>query len=164
MVSGSGSAMAKTKKRKTKIGHRPETTAAYKKRFLQKLAEGNAPRIAAKLANISRPTIYNWKCDDQEFSTAWEDAVETGVDKVETALVKRAIKNSDTAAIAYLKAYRPERYARKDLVEPRTNVTLQITLAEHTKRLERLGLPVPVIEGDYEVEENASGPADANRS
>jgi hypothetical protein len=46
----------------------------------------------------------DWKRDDQEFSAAWEDAVETGVDKVETALVKRAIKNSDTAAIAYLKS------------------------------------------------------------
>jgi hypothetical protein len=162
MVSDSGSAMAKTKKRKTKIGHGPETTAAYKKRFLEKLAAGNAPSIAAKLANISRPTIYNWKRDDQEFSAAWENAVEAGVDKVETALVKRAIKNSDAAAIAYLKAYRPERYARKDTAEPRTNVTLQITLQEHNKRLERLGLPVPQIEGDYE--EDASGPADANRS
>jgi hypothetical protein len=144
---------AQTRKRKTKIGHRPETTAAYKKRFLEKLAQGNAPRIAAKLANISRPTIYNWKRDDQEFSAAWEDAVETGVDKVETALVKRAIKHSDAAAIAYLKAYRPERYARKDSVEPRTNVNLQITLQEHFKQLERLGLPLPQLEGDYDDEE-----------
>ena len=150
MVSGSGSAMAKTKKRKTKIGHRPETTAAYKKRFLEKLAQGNAPRIAAKLANISRPTIYNWKRDDQEFSAAWEDAVETGLDKVETALFKRAIKNSDTAAIAYLKAYRPERYARKDVGKSRTNVAVDTTLQEHIKRLERLGLPVPQIESDCE--------------
>jgi hypothetical protein len=150
MVSSSGSAMAKAKKkRKFTISHGPKTTPAYKKRFLQKLALGNAPNNAAVLAGISRATIYNWKKDDPEFATAWLDAVEAGVDMVETALIKRAIKSSDQAAIAYLKAYRPERYARKDGVDQH-NVILQITLAEHTKRLERLGLPVPMIESDLE--------------
>jgi hypothetical protein len=36
---------------------------------------------------------------------------------------------------------------------PQSNCILNITLAEHTKRLERLGLPVPQIEGDYEPDD-----------
>jgi hypothetical protein len=36
---------------------------------------------------------------------------------------------------------------------PQSNFILNITLAEHTKRLERLGLPVPQIEGDYEPDD-----------
>ena len=34
-----------------------------------------------------------------------------------------------------------------------SNFILNITMQEHVERLERLGLPVPVIETDYEVEE-----------
>jgi hypothetical protein len=146
-----GSAMAKRKKRKTKISHQAVATAAYKKRFLDKLAQGNSPRVAAELAEISHATIYNWRKDDAEFTTAWEEAIQAGVDRVETALVQRAIEKDTPAALAYLKAYRPELYARGE-GQPRqqSNFILNITLQEHYKRLERLGLPVPVIESDLE--------------
>jgi hypothetical protein len=140
----------KKKKRKKQISHGPITTPAYKKLFLEKLAAGNMPTVAAKLAGISRSTVFGWKKEDQEFASAWDDAIEAGVDKVETALIKRAIKDDTPAALAFLRAYRPERYARKDGSESRNNFILNITVAEHNKRLERLGLPVPVIESDLE--------------
>jgi hypothetical protein len=108
-------------------------------------------RVAAELAEISHATIYNWRKDDAEFTTAWEEAIQAGVDRVETALVQRAIEKDTPAALAYLKAHRPELYARGE-GQPRqqSNFILNITLQEHYKRLERLGLPVPVIESDLE--------------
>jgi hypothetical protein len=47
------------------------------------------------------------------------------------------------------------RHKRYDRPENRTQSSFitNITLEEHTKRLERLGLPVPVIESDYEEDE-----------
>jgi hypothetical protein len=141
--------MAK-KKRKRKIPDGPIATPVYKKRFLEKLAAGNMPTVAAKLAGISRAAVFNWKKEDHEFAIAWDDAIEAGVDKVETALIKRAIKDDTPAALAFLRAYRPERYARREGGESRNNFILNITVAEHNKRLERLGLPVPVIESDLE--------------
>ena len=110
---GTGSAMEK-QKRKRKIGNRPETTERYKKRFIETLEKGYSPRYAAKLANVSRPTIYNWKRDDPEFAAAWDDAILTGVDLVESRLVQRAIKNSDSNAQFYLRAHKPEIYGRHD--------------------------------------------------
>ena len=89
-------AKQRSKKRKRKIGHAPKTTAAYKKSFLAKLEQGIAPRYAAKLAHIARSTIYHWKREDPAFAKAWEEAVQVGVDLVETRLVQRALKTSDS--------------------------------------------------------------------
>ena len=68
MVSGSGSAMAKSKTRKTKIGHRPETTAAYKKRFLEKLAQEmhhallrSLPTFPVRRSTIGNATTKNFR-------------------------------------------------------------------------------------------------------
>jgi hypothetical protein len=60
------------------------------------------------------------------------------------------MKSSDQLLMFQLRARRPEVYGRSGDSAPRSDVTLQITLAEHLKRLERLGLPVPVIERDFE--------------
>ena len=149
------------RKRKVQVARTPADVVKYKKRFLARLEQGNAPGVAAKLAYVSHSAVYGWKQDDQQFAADWEAAIQIGVDKVETALVKRAIKSSDQAAIAYLKAYRPERYARKDGADQHGNVILNITLQEHYKQLERLGLPIPLIESDRE-EDDAPDPAETN--
>ncbi len=139
------------RRRKTEISHRPEARAAYKTRFLAKLEKGNSPRIAAELCNISHTAIYAWRKDDADFLAAWEEAIQTGVDRVETALAKRAIKSSDRAAELYLKAYRPERYGRREESPSTThNVNIRMTLEESRERLRQLGILPPVIEGDYD--------------
>jgi hypothetical protein len=45
-----------------------------------------------------------------------------------------------------------------------SNVNLQITLQEHFKQLERLGLPVPQLEGDYEIEDDETDRSSVDRS
>ena len=64
------------------------------------------------------------------------------------------MKSSDQLLMFQLRARRPEVYGRSGDSRPQSNVTLNITLAERIERLKRLGLPVPVIETDYE-EDNA---------
>ncbi len=58
----------------------------------------------------------------------------------------------DSLVALSLKSRRPEVYARGDKA-PTQNVDVRISLQEHYKRLERLGLPQPMIEGDYEEDD-----------
>ena len=152
--------MAAKRKHKFHVARKPAEVAKYKQRFVEQLAKGCTPGVAAEKVNIARATAYGWKIDDKEFDAAWQDAIEVGIDKVEHALVKRAIHHSDTAAIAYMRAYRPERWARQANADAHTSVTFQVTMQDHAKRLERLGLPSPVIEVDSN--ENPDAPAPIN--
>ena len=115
----------------------------------------NSPGVAASLANLARATVYGWKRDDPDFAKAWDNAIEAGVDLVETRLIQRALKDSDSNAQFYLRARRPEIYGRRELLPtPTQNVDVRVSLEEHHQRLVRLGLPLPVIEGDYEEEDD----------
>ena len=93
--------------RKKKIGNLPETTEAYKKKFIEKLENGYSASIAAKMIDVSRKTVYNWRNGDPEFAADWDDAIEAAIDLVETRLYQRAIKHSDSnaqcAACGYLR-------------------------------------------------------------
>lgn len=150
----------KGKERKIHVARTPKEVAVYKERYLKHLSTGFAPGLAAEKANVTRATVYGWRSDDEQFAKDWDDAIETGVDKIEAALAKRAREHSDRAAIAILAAYRPERYARQANADAHTSVTFQVTMQDHAKRLERLGLPSPVIEVDSN--ENPDAPAPIN--
>jgi hypothetical protein len=161
-------------KRKTRITRNPAAHDAYKQRLLKALAKGKSPAWAAEEAGIGRSTAWLWRQNDPEFATAWDEAVAEGVDRLEDEAHRRAVEGynprpvyhkgkkvgeireySDSLLALLLKSRRPEVYARGDR-PPTQNVFLNMTLQEHNKRLERLGLPVPVIEGDYEDDVNAS--------
>ena len=83
--------MAAKRKHKFHVARKPAEVAKYKQRFVEQLAKGCTPGVAAEKVNIARATAYGWKIDDKEFDAAWQDAIEVGIDKVEHALVKRAI-------------------------------------------------------------------------
>jgi hypothetical protein len=155
-------------KRKTRITRNPAAHDAYKKRLLKALAKGKSPAWAAEEAGIGRSTAWLWRQNDPEFATAWDEAVAEGVDRLEDEAHRRAVEGynprpiyhkgkkvgeireySDSLLALLLKSRKPEVYARGDKA-PTPNVPLNITLEEHFKQLERLGLPLPVLEGDYE--------------
>lgn len=93
---------------------------------------GNVAR-ACEAVNIGRTAAYEWRKDDEEFSKAWDEAVEAGLDELEQEARRRAFegteepvfykgsecgyvrKYSDTLMIFLLKGGRPEKY--KDRVE-----------------------------------------------
>jgi hypothetical protein len=146
-------------KRKRRIDQSVVSVERHKKRYLAALAKGRAPTVAARIAGLARSTVYKWRREDAEFAAAWADSVEQGLDLLEDRAYQRAMKNSDQLLMFQLRARRPEVYGRSDSA-PKSNVHLQISLEEHFKRLERLGVPLPVIEGDYE--EDDAPPQSAN--
>jgi hypothetical protein len=102
-------------------------------------------------AGIGRSTLYEDRRKDQEFAKAWDDAVMQGIDRLEDEAYRRATAGSDTLLTFMLRGRRPDVYARHD-EPPATpvNVTNVLTFEEAMKRIEDLGLPPLMIEGDYE--------------
>jgi hypothetical protein len=158
-------------KRKTRITRNAAAHDAYKQLVVKALAKGKSPAWAAEEAGIGRSTAWLWRKNDPEFAAAWDEAVTEGVDRLEDEAHRRAVEGYNSRPIYHkgkkvgeirdysnsllallLKSRRPEVYARGDRA-PTQNVLLNMTLEEHTRRLERLGLPVPQIEGDYEPED-----------
>lgn len=146
--------MARTRRKAKAVrkyaDRRVVTVAHSKKIFLKWLASGKAPAQAAEKVGVSRATAYNWKRDDAEFDTQWINAVESALDKIETAVIESAIAGDASNAQFMLKWRRRNVYNNVDGDRAHTNITMNITLQEHLQRLERLGLPLPVIESDYE--------------
>lgn len=64
---------------------------------------------AAKDAGVTRETIHRW-LKDPLFAQAYEDAQSHWIDLIEAAARQRAVEKSDTLAIFFLKANRPEKY------------------------------------------------------
>jgi hypothetical protein len=144
----------KRKPDKKHVARTPVAVKKYKQLFLAQLEKGRSPGVAARNVNIARCTAYNWKKEDHEFDAAWRDAVETGLDVLESSVYNRGLKEGGEDARFILKH---RRYGAGE-ANRSSNFILNITLEEHTKRLERLGLPVPQVEGDYDdvSEEDAS--------
>jgi hypothetical protein len=139
-------AVAKFKESRT-----PEAVAKFKELFLKQLELGRSPGVAARNVRIARATAYGWKKADQEFDAAWIDAVETGLDLLETKLYDSGMKGNSQDA-QFILRYR--RYNNDGGRPQQSNFSLNITLEEQYKRLERLGIPLPVIESDYEEEDD----------
>jgi hypothetical protein len=136
----------KRKPHKTHVARKPDEVVDYKKLFIEELQEGWQPSVAAKRIGVSRSAVYNWKKADQVFDAEWRDGIETGLDVLEARVFKRGMNGSSSDAQFILK----HRRFGGDSNKPYSNFVMNISLAEHTKRLERLGLPVPQIESDYE--------------
>jgi hypothetical protein len=128
--------------------------------FLRLLGDGLSPGAACRKIPIARSAVYRWANDDTTFAADWKDAVETGLDLLETRLFKSGLAGNDMTAMFTLKHRRYDK--QKDNKVP-SNYILNITLAEHEKRLQRLGLPVPMIESDLEEDDvtdiTVSGPS-----
>jgi hypothetical protein len=140
-------------KRKRRIDQSVVSVERHKKRYLAALAKGRAPTVAARMAGLARSTVYKWRREDVEFAAAWADCVEQGLDLLEDRAYQRAMKNSDQLLMFQLRARRPEVYGRSGDSRPQSNFILNITLQEQLKRLERLGIPLPVIESDLEEDD-----------
>lgn len=95
---------------------------AWRAPFLEALRTHGVVSEAAKVANISRWTVYNERAIDPDFAQEWEAALALGVDALEDAAKKRAFEGSDTLLIFLLKAHKPEKY-RETTRSIQVNVT-----------------------------------------
>jgi hypothetical protein len=151
-------------------GHTAEATAANKAAMISALSLGMGPGEAAEAIGIGRSTAFAWKKDDPEFSAKWDEARETAWDKLEGRMYSIGYDDGDVAAIEKtLKAYRPERWREPKgdhdrgvvQTEQVNNYFISVPMQEQLQRLERLGLPAPVIESDSEED---YAPTDGNHS
>ena len=142
----------------------PAETKAKKGLFLKALATGRAPGCAAEAVGIARSTAYAWKTEDAAFAALWVEAVERSLDRLQTKVYDLALEGDMRAIEWELKWRRKDIYQNTEDRTPTsmTNYFLNVTQQEHFERLERLGLPVPVIESDNE-EDYASNDADDSR-
>lgn len=125
----------------------PAETKAKKRLFLEALATGRAPGCAAEAVGIARSTAYAWKTEDAGFAASWVEAVERSLDRLQTKVYDLALEGDMRAIEWELKWRRKDIYQNTEDRTPTsmTNYFLNVTQQEHFERLERLGLPVPVI-------------------
>jgi transposase-like protein len=99
--------------------------------FLAVLAKGYSVTAAVEAAGLARSTVYAWRESDPAFAQAWEEAEESGTDRLEDVAYQRATdgvlepvyqggrlvgevrKVSDTLAIFLLKGRRPWKFKDK---------------------------------------------------
>jgi transposase len=88
--------------------------------FLGILRETCNVSEAARAANISRKTAYNWREKDETFAAGWDDAEQEAADKLEKVAWERATSGqSDRMLEILLKAHRPGKFTeRKELSGP----------------------------------------------
>jgi len=102
--------------------------ADWQDRFLSGLRDLPNVTHACKRAQVSRNFVYEQRKEDAAFATAWDEALEEGLDAMDGEMMRRAFKGtlepmvsagkkvctvrkySDTLAIFLAKAHRPERY------------------------------------------------------
>jgi transposase-like protein len=67
------------------------TVSKCKRLFLESLRQGSSITRAAEHAGMgSRQTAYDWRSTDHDFSLAWDDAIESGTDRLEDEAYRRA--------------------------------------------------------------------------
>lgn len=83
-------------------------TVERKRSFIQGLIGTHTVFRAATIAGISKKTAYLWAEADPAFAEAWQEALESSSDELESCMYERAKEKDTLAGIFLLKKYRPE--------------------------------------------------------
>jgi hypothetical protein len=109
---------------------RPKIDAARLAVFLEHLAEGHTIAAACRYAGVARSTAYERRKTDEEFSAAWAEAEDIGIEMLEAEARRRAVEGvtvprtvagqrldvteySDALLMFFLKAKRPGVYRER---------------------------------------------------
>lgn len=140
---------------------KPVTSIAIRREvFLEELGKSGNVKIASKLSGVPRRTAQEWRQTDEAFAKAWEEAVEHGeremAEAIEESLFRRAIDGyqvpvyfkgllvghetrPDTpAAIAALKALKPEKYRERSSIDLNVIPNMPARLDAAEKRLKQV--------------------------
>jgi hypothetical protein len=98
------------------MGAPTKRTDARREAIFRALRDGRGYGGAAAAVGISRRHFEQWRHDDPESAQLCEDAREDTVDLVEHRLFRDAMAGNTLAQLAYLRAYRPERFYRKMMI------------------------------------------------
>lgn len=92
-----------------------------RKLFLEQLEKGYSESKAAKAAGRSVRFFKEWSAEDGNFKLDWEEALSTGVDRLEDVAIKRGVKGSDQLLVHMMRARRPHIHREKP---PETQVSI----------------------------------------
>ena len=76
-----------------------------------------------------------WRDNDREFASLWDEAMETAVDAVESALYQKALSGDTVPMIFYPKAHRPKYHERLTIDLQQVQKQLEERLARLNKKL-----------------------------
>lgn len=118
--------------------------------FIDALRDGKSVTAAAAFAGVGRTTVYEHRESNEVFRKFWDDAIESGTDRLEDEALRRALegtdepvyqggvnvgsirKYSDTLTIFLLKARRPEKF--RDNVDIKHSGRVQLDFTDIVKR------------------------------
>ena len=89
-----------------------DRTPLQRRKFLGALGENPNVTAACRRAAISRESAYAWRKTDDEFASAWTNAIEMAIDSLEGEAIRRAKKDSDLLMIFLLKMHARPRTGR----------------------------------------------------
>jgi hypothetical protein len=90
-----------------------KASAKLKASFVDNLARGAPPALAAQAIGVDRATAYRWKAADPAFAEQWDDARDRKTELVEAVLFREAMKGQPWAVCFYLKTNKPAVYNRR---------------------------------------------------
>lgn len=151
-------------------------TGKNKRKFLAALEAGASISTAATAAGVAKCNMYDWRNASPEFREEWDEALETGTDKLEDELWRRGVEGvdkpvfqggkqvgvireySDTCIIFTAKARRPEKFrdahhheiSGRDggPIETRQEINLSALTDEQLSALESIALAVTPTEDE----------------
>ena len=91
---------------------RGRTKSERQRLFLRAFREDGSIYHACRRAQVSRTLVYDWR-RNHKFEARFQQAKKENLERLKTAIYKRAMKGSDTLAMFILKAAEPETYRDK---------------------------------------------------
>jgi hypothetical protein len=70
------------------------------KTFIESLLKDSNVSLACEVAGIGRTTAYNWRNEDKEFATDWDDAIERARDIARQSIYARGIIGWDEPVVS----------------------------------------------------------------
>ena len=133
--------------------------------YILQFATRGTKTAAAKAAGVPYGVVMKWN-EDPTFRACLNEALEMVTDTLEEELFRRAMTGSDTLMKEAMKAYKPERYARKETKDINVSGNVVHTWADlASEAAKTLKAPaVKVIDADFEEVtdgQDTSGPAPA---
>lgn len=95
--------------------------------FLEALRQVPVVQHACDCAGINRATAYAARKGDQEFAKAWDDAMESGVDRAEQEAFRRAVKGYEEPVIFQGRVAKVR--------DPETKKMVPLTIRKHSDQL-----------------------------
>ena len=130
--------------------------------FLAELKKVPIVQVACEKTGISRNSIYRWKREDKEFSTAMDEALAEGealVNDMSESQLLTLIKEKNWSAISFWLRHRNPRFKDKVEVTSKIDDTGELTSsqAEVVRKALQLAQILPTNKNEYEKRNDTKG-------